>query len=231
MDLFANPSAQSASALHHSASNSSAGGARQRIITSCLTCRRRKVKCDHKYPVCSACSRGNHVCYYANIPNQHHHDSRSPPSAQTSSNRVQKHSSTQNKGQSGHAEINARLERLESLLELAVHKQPPSKSAANPAKPRPPHQPTRRDTTQSDVSERQERVNSSASPNSSTSGDIQAADAYDGTLLVENGQSHFVSSLHWALLTEEVSTRRTSIVFPNCADFHPAARYQSHSVH
>lgn len=207
MDAFANPSAPSASALNTAQASSSAGGTRQRIITSCLTCRRRKVKCDHKYPVCSACSRGNHVCYYANIPNHHQQDSRSPPSAQSSANRVHKHSSSQSKGQSSHSEINARLERLESLLELAVHNQPPSKLQVSTAKQQPqshPHPATRRDTSQSDVSEPKERVNSSASPNSSTSGDIQAADAYDGTLLVENGQSHFVSSLHWALLTEEL---------------------------
>lgn len=203
MDAFANPSAQPPP---QSAAQSSAG-TRQRIITSCLTCRRRKVKCDHRYPVCSACSRGNHVCYYANVPNQQQHDGRSPPSAQSSANRVHKHQSSQSKGQSSHAEINARLERLESLLEMAVSNQPPSKLSVNTQKqPQQPRQPARRDTSQSDVYENKERVNSSASPNSSTSGDIQAADAYDGTLLVENGQSHFVSSLHWALLTEEVSS-------------------------
>ncbi|OJD38849.1 c6 transcription [Diplodia corticola] len=207
MDAFANPSAQPANAPPSAAAAQSSGGTRQRIITSCLTCRRRKVKCDHKYPVCSACSRGNHVCYYANVPNQHQHDGRSPPSAQPSANRVHKHASSQSKGQSGHAEINARLERLESLLELAVNNQPPTKLSVNTAKQpshHHPNQPARRDTSQSDAYESKERAASSASPNSTTSGDIQAADAYDGTLLVENGQSHFVSSLHWALLTEEL---------------------------
>ncbi|EKG15811.1 hypothetical protein MPH_07014 [Macrophomina phaseolina MS6] len=208
MDPFTHPGALPPNMLPPSTTTSSSStGTRQRIITSCLTCRRRKVKCDHKYPVCSACSRGNHVCYYANLPNQHQQEGRSPPSALPSAHRVHKHSASQSKSQSSHAEINARLERLESLLELAVHKQPPSKLQINTTTQQSQHQPQhapRQDTAQSDTSESKERVNSSASPNSSTSGDIQAADAYDGTLLVENGQSHFVSSLHWALLTEEL---------------------------
>ncbi|KAM3502568.1 hypothetical protein MY11210_009028 [Beauveria gryllotalpidicola] len=35
-----------------------------RQITSCLTCRRRKVRCDRRAPVCSVCQRGNHICNY-----------------------------------------------------------------------------------------------------------------------------------------------------------------------
>ncbi|KAK8143564.1 hypothetical protein G3M48_007058 [Beauveria asiatica] len=35
-----------------------------RQITSCLTCRRRKVRCDRRAPVCSVCQRGNHMCNY-----------------------------------------------------------------------------------------------------------------------------------------------------------------------
>ncbi|KAK8433250.1 putative C6 transcription factor [Phyllosticta citricarpa] len=177
---------------------SSTAGTRQRIITSCLTCRRRKVKCDHKYPICSACSRGNHVCYYANIPNQQ--SGRSPPnsSSNATSNRVSKHAAPHPRGaQSSHAEINARLERLESLLERAV-----SQPAYPPVATR---QPSRREPIKSEVVESKETAENSASPKSSTSSDqILAADAYDGTLLVENGQSHFVSSLHWALLTDEL---------------------------
>lgn len=35
-----------------------------RPITSCLTCRRRKVRCDRLTPVCSACQKGHHSCAY-----------------------------------------------------------------------------------------------------------------------------------------------------------------------
>lgn len=35
-----------------------------RQITSCLTCRRRKVRCDRRTPICSVCQRGNHACTY-----------------------------------------------------------------------------------------------------------------------------------------------------------------------
>lgn len=35
-----------------------------RQITSCQTCRRRKVRCDRRTPICSVCQRGNHACTY-----------------------------------------------------------------------------------------------------------------------------------------------------------------------
>ena len=35
-----------------------------RPITSCLTCRRRKVRCDRLMPVCSACQKGHYNCAY-----------------------------------------------------------------------------------------------------------------------------------------------------------------------
>lgn len=35
-----------------------------RPITSCLTCRRRKVRCDRLTPVCSACQKGHYNCAY-----------------------------------------------------------------------------------------------------------------------------------------------------------------------
>lgn len=38
-----------------------------RQITSCLTCRRRKVRCDRRTPICAVCQRGNHVCSYQSI--------------------------------------------------------------------------------------------------------------------------------------------------------------------
>ncbi|RPA81747.1 hypothetical protein BJ508DRAFT_306352 [Ascobolus immersus RN42] len=47
-----------------SAVSNSANGPKARVITSCLTCRRRKVKCDHKRPICGACTRGNRTCRY-----------------------------------------------------------------------------------------------------------------------------------------------------------------------
>lgn len=35
-----------------------------RQITSCLTCRRRKVRCDRRTPICSICQKGNYTCAY-----------------------------------------------------------------------------------------------------------------------------------------------------------------------
>ena len=40
----------------------------ERPITSCLTCRRRKVRCDRAMPTCSICTKGGHVCVYQSLP-------------------------------------------------------------------------------------------------------------------------------------------------------------------
>lgn len=50
--------------LATNSANNGANGPKARVITSCLTCRRRKVKCDHERPVCGACTRGNRTCRY-----------------------------------------------------------------------------------------------------------------------------------------------------------------------
>lgn len=40
---------------------------RNRTSYSCQACRRRKVKCDKKQPVCSGCERSNDVCVYGKV--------------------------------------------------------------------------------------------------------------------------------------------------------------------
>ncbi len=42
----------------------SAGGDDQRSIWNCVTCRRRKVKCDRRAPCCDACLRHGVECHY-----------------------------------------------------------------------------------------------------------------------------------------------------------------------
>jgi hypothetical protein len=93
-----------------------------------------------------------------------------------------------------HTDVQARLDRLEALLEKAVtggHKPPYS---SQPESPRDRHP---------------DREHESNLTPSSHSGSIHGAgissDGHDGTLLLEDGQSQFVSSLHWALLADEVS--------------------------
>jgi hypothetical protein len=157
---------------------------RQRIITACLTCRRRKVKCDHTQPVCTPCQRGNRVCTYVSPQ-----PVSQAPSRVATGNRV-----SRTNLRSGQEEIRSRLERLEQLLERAISgggnissKSPDAKvpSTENP----------------SDVDQ-----GGSALPNPRC--ETLSADGYDGALLLEaeGGQSRWVSSLHYALLADEVQT-------------------------
>jgi hypothetical protein len=156
------------------------GGGRQRIISSCLTCRRRKVRCDHVHPMCGSCTRGSHVCTWTDqIP------------AATSAGRISKPGLPNNGKIAKGSDVQARLDRLEHLLERAVagHGTNPTPSVRSSAD-----------------FERRESEALTPSSNSQTShgGGITADDG-DGTLLLNGGQAQFVSSLHFALLADEVS--------------------------
>ena len=187
----------------------STGGGRQRVIASCLTCRRRKVKCDHGHPVCGACARGNHVCTYATDPGL----------GQSGSGRITKSSILSGLGKGArNIDVQARLDRLELLLEKAVSGQAP---------------PTQISSHASNGIERRERdYDSGLSPSSNSQSSLGAgmsSDNNDGTLLLEDGQSQFVSSLHWALLADEVSGLRSVSVYEltDMTSLRPDPRYQS----
>jgi|SRR5690242_10036279 len=155
-------------------------GGRQRTIQSCLTCRRRKVKCDHEHPICGACTRGNHVCTWSDHLQ-----------GQISAGRVSK-PSTQGTGRTAkNSDVQSRLDRLELLLEKAVSGQ--SSKTSVPA----------RAIGDSEMKDHDAALTPSS--NSQTSHGAGMADDGDGTLLLDGGQSKFVSSLHYALLAEEVS--------------------------
>lgn len=168
-------------ALGHSpGSTAKQTGGRPRVISSCLTCRRRKVKCDHVHPVCGSCTRGNHACTWTDqVP------------APTATGRISK--STLATGAKGGRsnDVQARLDRLEYLLEKAVAGQGTNSVSS----------------LRSSVDF--ERKDTDASTPSSSSQTSQGAgitsDNGDGTLLLNGGQSQFVSSLHFALLADEVS--------------------------
>lgn len=170
-------------------SPSSAGkpvGGRQRVISSCLTCRRRKVRCDHGHPVCGACTRGNHVCTYA--------DGQGLGSPTVSgAGRISKPAFAGNGKMSRNSDVQARLDRLELLLEKAVSGQSVQPSASG--------------RREEDPVKQEPESQATPSSNSQTSqGADRLSDDHDGTLLLDGGQSQFVSSLHYALLAEEVST-------------------------
>lgn len=159
-------------------------GGRQRVISSCLTCRRRKVKCDHVHPVCGACARGNHVCTYA-------FDQMLGSPVGSGGTRISKPTSAGNGKLSRNGDVQARLDRLESLLEKAVSGHPP------PQPPLPHYVRHEEQVLDSDISP-------SATSQTSQGAGI-SSDNHDGTLLLDGGQSKFVSSLHYALLADEVN--------------------------
>ena len=155
-------------------------GGRHRVISSCLTCRRRKVRCDHVHPICGACTRGNHVCTYAT-------------DGAGAGNRVSKSSFAGN-GKARGEDVQARLERLERLLEKRVN-----------ALGGPPLDAVRGDGVADGFSKQGPGTHHSPS-NSQSSPQGMSSDNHDGTLLLNGEQTQFVSSLHYALLAEEVCT-------------------------
>jgi hypothetical protein len=163
-------------------SASKSSGGRQRIISSCLTCRRRKVKCDHVHPVCGACTRGSHLCTWTE-----------QVQGQTVAGRVSKPTLGGNGKIAKNSDVQSRLDRLELLLEKAVSGQGTI-----------PQTYARSDT---DLNRRDHEAHMIPSPNSQNPiGQGMAADDGDGVLLLDEGRSQFVSSLHFALLAEEVRT-------------------------
>lgn len=170
-------------------------GGRQRVISSCLTCRRRKVKCDHVHPVCGACARGNHTCAYATDQGL----------GQGASGRVTKTPFTANVKGNRNIDVQARLDRLEHLLEQAV---------SGSGRPLPSNDHRQRMPNHSRHESEHQPSPSSASQSSHGAG--ISSDSHDGTLLLDEGQSHFVSSLHYALLADEVSATYHSQYRPHC---------------
>lgn len=157
-------------------------GGRQRVISSCLTCRRRKVKCDHSHPICGSCTRGNHVCTWTD----------QVQASTGTSGRISKSGLPNNGKVAKSGDVQARLDRLEHLLERAVASQ-----GADP---------TSSVRSSADFERREPEAQLTPSSNSQTSqGGGIASDDGDGTLLLDGGQSQFVSSLHFALLADEVS--------------------------
>jgi hypothetical protein len=112
--------------------------------------------------------------------------------ASTTTGRISKPTAASNNGKIGKgSDVQARLDRLEYLLERAVAGQG-AKSTTS---------------VRSSVEfDRKEAEALTPSSNSQTShGGGIASDGGDGTLLLNDGQSQFVSSLHFALLADEVS--------------------------
>ena len=141
--------------------------------------------------------RGNHICTYATDQGLGF----APQSSSSGTGRVAKPTQSGSSARvPRNVDVQARLERLETLLEKAV--------STNSIPTRPPQQ---QQQQSSQEPSRQQEPESGLTPasnagSSSSHGAGIQSDNQDGTLLLEDGQSQFVSSLHWALLADEVSS-------------------------
>lgn len=114
--------------------------------------------------------------------------------ASTGAGRVSKPLFTSHGKPAKSSDVQARLDRLEALLERAVAGQGANETSSV--------------RSSADFETREPEAQLSPSSNSQTShgGRGITSDNGDGTLLLEGGQSQFVSSLHFALLADEVSS-------------------------
>ncbi|GKZ36104.1 hypothetical protein AbraIFM66950_007011 [Aspergillus brasiliensis] len=154
---------------------SSAPSSLSRPITSCLPCRRRKVKCDRRQPQCLACQRVGHACSYVSKPE---------------SNRITKPSSTSGSRVSSSTldRINPGLQRLANFMAQA--KACEDSQAHNPSSSSPGvYTPT--STTQPTPA-----AHISAPPHNPRS--------EEDALILDDGVPHFVSAKHWAWMAAEL---------------------------
>ncbi|KAF2461201.1 fungal-specific transcription factor domain-containing protein, partial [Lineolata rhizophorae] len=174
-------------------------GGRVRAITSCLTCRRRKVRCTHEQPVCSACARGNHACVYANA--------RAAASALGVGG--QPHPAQ-------HAELSERLRRLEDMLERAVAGGA-SAGAGGGASGREVAE--RQEGEPAMAEQQQGRPRASPAKSAwSEEGGSSDSNISDGTLYMHDGKAHFVSSTHWSSVADEIQELRALLSETSISD-------------
>jgi hypothetical protein len=176
---------------------------RQRQILSCLTCRRRKVGCDHKQPICTACERGGHDCEYTPGTHANAHS--------VQSGRVRKSTSSDaTKQKDNPKQIEARMEKVETLLHIIMGATGSPQCRTTPSEAIGPSL----FTTGSQSRNRSISTNGSSSLDGYSSTGNLTNDGGEGTLLVENGQSRFVSAMHWSLLAGEVSSSTPGAISP-----------------
>ncbi|KAF9639211.1 putative chromosome condensation protein [Lasiodiplodia theobromae] len=216
---------------------SSSPRTRRRAITSCDTCRRRKVKCDRNHPICSACRTAGRPCLYneSSVRQLGIHAAAPPPgssrrrgvrndspstttttTATTSGVQRRQRSSTSARwSPTSYDGIDTRLERLESLLERVIHASSTAAAAAPPSAshrtPVPVAQQQQQQLEEAVDSQQNSRhVSTRASPEqpSPAAEPIRAEKDDDGTLLLGQGGSQFVSSHHWSLLATELQDIR-----------------------
>lgn len=147
---------------------------------SCITCRRRKVKCDKKNP-CSHCVRAKIDCVFPG-PGRAPRKSRKPPDA----------------------ELLERLRRLEGVVtslnaQVEGHDSNSSTKNNNDDVADRQREPT-------NTAAAQDQCPLGTTPTTTTPNDdsLQGLEARFGRLVVENGRSRYINNSFWASLNNEV---------------------------
>ncbi|KAH7067146.1 fungal-specific transcription factor domain-containing protein [Paraphoma chrysanthemicola] len=165
-------------------SGSGSGGANPR---SCVTCRRRKVKCDKKQP-CSNCVRAKIECIFPG-PGRAPRKSRKPPDA----------------------ELLERLRRLEGVVsslnaQVEEHEQEAAERERRGSTGEPSGCPYGSDKA---------NPNGNAIPSVAVDDTVEGLENRFGRLVVEKGRSRYINNSFWASLNNEVEDLRAILIEPS----------------
>ena len=162
---------------------------RKRSITSCVTCRRRKVRCDRQKPSCARCSISGYGCTYSSteIP-----DRVPTPRARQDpweDKESEEREASERRQKRGNDEVLERLQRLEEIVRQ--------------------HVTAGQDQWENDGGRgRASLSNSPRGPEPRTSvpqgSGSTVAEVHSGKLLMQAGRTRYVSPLFWGVITEEV---------------------------
>lgn len=150
---------------------------------SCITCRRRKVKCDKKQP-CSNCARARIECIFPG-PGRAPRKSRKPPDA----------------------ELLERLRRLEGVVQnLNAQVEEHEQEAAERER-------DQSDSRQGSVSENVfANSNHKSSPSVVVDNSVEGLESRFGRLVVEKGRSRYINNSFWASLNNEVEDLKAVLI-------------------
>ncbi|PSN65272.1 hypothetical protein BS50DRAFT_575317 [Corynespora cassiicola Philippines] len=171
--------------VHKPASASAAGANPASNPRSCVTCRRRKVKCDKKQP-CSNCSRAKIECVFPG-PGRAPRKSRKPPDG----------------------ELMERLRRLEGVVQtLNAQVEEHELEAAEREK-------TSSGSRQGSVADCPYNGDRSNSPSVIADNSVEGLESRFGRLVVDQGRSRYINNSFWASLNNEVEDLKSILIEPS----------------
>lgn len=163
---------------------------------SCTTCRKRKVRCDKKYP-CASCLKTRSVCVFPG-PGRAPRRSRKPQDA----------------------ELMARLKRLEGVVQ-SLNNMPPSEGEVELPVPAVQDKPNNCLSTLETLENGGCLAREILKKDSPPPGLVKEF----GRLSVEGGRSAYVSNRFWVSLSEEVSEQGISVLFNVPHFYFPSFHY------